>query len=291
MDHSATRLNLSAAIASVVVALILIGLKLWALSVTGSLAIAAALADSALDFLVSASGLAAVAYAARPPDQDHAFGHSSVEDLAALAQALFLMGVSGGLVVMAVRRFLSPDPVTLGSEGLGMAVMAVSIVLTLALIAWQRHVAGRTGNRVIMADSLHYVGDLLPNIGAIVALWASARFGVIGVDSLVALIAAGVLAIGALRILSGAWHALMDRHADADLIAEIEAIIDGFPGILGHHDMRTRTSGSRVFLDFHVEIDGTLSLREAHEIAAQLKRRILKTHPQVDILIHKDPKA
>ncbi len=284
-----TRLSLSAAIASVSVALVLIVLKIWALSETGSLAIAATLADSALDLLVSAAGLAAIAYAAKPPDRDHAFGHSSAEDLAALGQALFLIGVSAGLVVLAVRRFLSSEPVELSAESFGITIMAVSIALTGALVIWQRYVAARTGNRVVAADSLHYVADLLPNLGAVLALWVSARFGITGLDSLVALIAAGVLSFGALKILRGAWDALMDRHADQDLVGEIEQIIAAYPGILGHHDMRTRTSGSRVFLDFHVEIDGTLSLHDAHEIAAGLKRRIIADYPQVDILIHKDP--
>nr|WP_239113411.1 cation diffusion facilitator family transporter [Shimia biformata] len=280
---------MSAAIASVSVALVLIVLKIWALSETGSLAIAATLADSALDLLVSAAGLAAIAYAAKPPDRDHAFGHSSAEDLAALGQALFLIGVSAGLVVLAVRRFLSSEPVELSAESFGITIMAVSIALTGALVIWQRYVAARTGNRVVAADSLHYVADLLPNLGAVLALWVSARFGITGLDSLVALIAAGVLSFGALKILRGAWDALMDRHADQDLVGEIEQIIAAYPGILGHHDMRTRTSGSRVFLDFHVEIDGTLSLHDAHEIAAGLKRRIIADYPQVDILIHKDP--
>ena len=283
------RLNLSAALASVSVAMVLIVLKFWALFETGSLAVAATLADSALDLLVSASGLAAIAYAARPPDHDHAFGHSSAEDLAALGQGLFLTGVAIGLVVVALRRLLDPSPALLGAEGFGIGVMSISIALTVGLVLWQRYVAHRTGNRVVSADALHYVGDLLPNLGAIVALWASARYGISGVDSVVALIAAVVLVLGAWRISGGAWNALMDRHADPALMREISEIIDAYPGIVGHHDMRTRTAGSRIFLDFHVEIDGNLTLTEAHDIAAALKRRLLEDYPQIDILIHKDP--
>ena len=283
------RLNLSAGAASVAVAFTLVVLKAWALAETQALSVAATLADSGLDLLVSASGLAAIAYAARPPDEDHAFGHGSAEDLAALGQALFLTGAAGAIGALAVHRLVSGAPTTLEDEGRGIVVLVVSIVLTLGLVAWQRHVARRTGNRVVQADSLHYVGDLVPNLGAIAALWASARFGIGGVDSAVALIAAGVLAMGAVRIGRGAWDALMDRRADPDLIAEFERIVADHPGIAGHHDLRTRTAGGRVFVDFHVEIDGSLTLAEAHEIAAGLKRRLLAAHPEVDILIHKDP--
>lgn len=282
-------LSLSAAAASVTVAMLLVVLKVWALAQTQSLSIAATLADSALDLLVSASGLAAIAYASRPPDEDHAFGHSSAEDLAALAQALFLIASATALAVISLQRLLAAEPPELRAEGVGITVMVISIVLTLALVAWQRHVARRTGNRVVAADSLHYMMDLLPNLGAILALWVSARFGVSGVDSLVALAGACVLAIGAVRIGRGAWDSLMDRGADPELIADICRIIEAHPGIRGYHDMRSRTAGSRVFVDFHVEIDGDLTLREAHEIAADLKRRILAAHPGIDVLIHQDP--
>jgi len=287
--EQARRLNLSAGAASVTVALLLVVLKAWALAETQALSVAATLADSGLDLLVSASGLAAIAYAARPPDEDHAFGHGSAEDLAALGQALFLLGAAGAIGALALGRLVSGAVSPLQGEGTGIAVLALSIALTLALVAWQRHVARATGNRVVRADMLHYVSDLLPNIGAIAALWVSARFGVGGVDSAVALGAAVVLAWGALRIGGGAWHALMDRHADPALIAGIERAAAEQPGIEGLHDLRTRTAGGHVFVDFHVEIDGALPLAEAHEIAAALKRRLLASHPRTDILIHMDP--
>jgi ferrous-iron efflux pump FieF len=283
------RLNLSATGASVAVALVLVVLKAWALAETQALSVAATLADSGLDLLVSASGLAAVAYAARPPDEDHAFGHGSAEDLAALGQALFLVGAAGAIGALALHRLLSGPVPPLQDEGRGIAVLVVSILLTGALVLWQRHVVRRTGNRVVQADSLHYVGDLVPNLGAILALWLSARHGMAGVDSVFALIAALVLVAGAVRIGRGAWDALMDRRADPALVAGIERIVAGWPGIAGYHDLRTRTAGARVFVDFHVEIDGRLSLAEAHDIAAGLKRRLLAAYPQADILIHKDP--
>lgn len=289
MDARSTRLNLAAGMASVGVAFVLVLLKAWALAETQSLSVAAALADSGLDLIVSASGLAAIAYAARPPDDDHAFGHGSAEDLAALGQALFLVGAAGALTALAVSRLLSGAETPLQAEGSGIAVMAVSIALTLALVAWQRYVARQTGNRVVAADSLHYVGDLIPNLGAIVALWASAWFGLSGIDSLFALVAAATMVAGALRIGRGAWDALMDRRADPDLVAGLEKIIAAHPGIEGHHDLRTRTAGGRAFVDLHVEIDGALSLTDAHEIAAELKRRLLAAYPRTDILIHMDP--
>lgn len=285
-DH--TRLNVSAGLASVTVAATLVALKLWALGLTSSLSVAASLADNALDLMISVGGLVAILYAARPADEDHAFGHTSVEDLAALAQALFV-AVSGVVIGWAAAsRLLGASDARIGAEGQGIAVMAVSILLTLGLVLWQRRVARRTGSRVVAADSLHYLSDLLPTLGAIGALWASRRFGIAHVDSVVALASALILLVGALRIGKGAWDALMDRTADPALVEAIAAIARDWPGVHGFHDLKTRTAGSRVFVNIHIELDGDQSLREAHAIGAGLRRRIIEQFPQCDVIVHKD---
>ncbi|QBJ23789.1 cation diffusion facilitator family transporter [Haematobacter massiliensis] len=288
MDRPATRQNLSAGLASVSVALILVALKLWAVVETRSLSIAASLADSSLDLLVSLGRLAAILYAARPPDEDHAFGHTSVEDLTALGQSTFILMSAALIAWNGFGRLFGPKSHDLAAQEGGIAVMLVSIVLTIGLVLWQRRVVRQTGSKVVAADSVHYIGDLIPNIGAIVSLWVSARYGLGQVDSIVAIAAAAVMAFGAIRIGRDAWNALMDRRADPALIDAIAAITRDCPGVRGFHDLKTRTSGSRVFVNLHIELDGDQPLREAHAISAALKRRIIETYPQTDVIIHKD---
>ncbi len=288
-DQARTRLNLSAGVLSVLVALLLVAAKFWALSRTGSLSVAATLADSALDLTMSLAALAAIAYAARPADDDHAFGHSSAEDLAALGQSLFIL-ISAALVGgAAVRRLSMPAAPALAGEATGIAILLLSILLTLALVLWQRRVARITGSRVVAADSLHYLGDLVPAVGAIGALWASQRFGIGWIDAAVAISAALLMAVGALRIGRGAWDALMDRAVDAEMVEGIESIARDFPGVRGHHELRTRRAGSRVFVNLHIELDGDQSLRDAHDIGAALSRAIVAAYPDADVMIHKDP--
>lgn len=285
-DHN--RLNISAGLASVTVAATLVGLKLWALGLTSSLSVAASLADNALDLMMSLGGLLAIIYAARPADEDHAFGHTSVEDLAALAQSIFI-AVSGMVIAWAAAaRLLGLAESRIAAQDKGIAVMGVSVLLTLCLVLWQRQVARRTGSRVVAADSLHYLSDLLPTLGAIGALWASRRFGLAHVDSVVALASAAILLSGAIRIGKGAWDALMDRTADPELVEAIAAIARAWPGVRGFHDLKTRMAGSRVFVHIHIELDGDQSLREAHAIGAGLRRRIIETYPQCDVIVHKD---
>ena len=283
-----TRLNISAGVVSIAVAATLVMVKLWALGQTGALSVAASLADSAMDLMVSLGALAALIYAARPADEDHAFGHTSAEDLAALGQAIFILISAGVIATAAAFRLWNPQPLTLMAESGGMLAMGFAVALTLALVLWQGHVARQTGSRVVAADRLHYLGDLLPNIGALVSLWASARYGLVSVDSVVALGAAVMLALGAWRIGHGAFDALMDRRADPSVIAGIAAIAVSFPGVYGFHDLKTRTAGSRTFVNLHIELDGSQTLRHAHAISAALRRRILETYPQTDVIIHQD---
>jgi ferrous-iron efflux pump FieF len=288
MDGQHQQMNLSAGLASLAVALVLVALKLWALAETGALSVAATLADSAMDLLMSLGALAAIIYAARPADEDHAFGHSSIEDLTALGQSALV--IAAGLAVggAAVWRLAAGASQPLQAEGAGIAVMVVSVVLTGGLVLWQGRVARTTGSRVVAADRLHYLGDLVPAMGAIIALMASATLGLGQIDAVVGLAGGAMLVFGGLRIGRGAWDALMDRRADPQIVATIAGIAGHWPGVRGFHDLKTRTAGSRIFVHLHIELDGDLPLRQAHDIGAGLRRAIMTAVPQADVIIHKD---
>jgi ferrous-iron efflux pump FieF len=281
------RLNVSAGVASVGVATLLVALKVWGVAATGALSVAASLADSLLDLVASSAGLAGILYAAKPPDEDHSFGHSSAEDLVALGQALLVAGSAALIGWHAIGRLAEPRP--LEDAPLGVALMAVSVAVTAALVAWQARVARRTGSRIVAADRLHYLGDLVPTIGAMVALVAWSRFGIAWVDPVVALAACAILVLGARNIGFAAWDALMDRAAEPALVARVERIVASHPGVLGFHDLKTRTAGSRVFIQVHLELDGTQSLHAAHATAASVRRALLAAVPNSDVIIHQDP--
>ena len=285
-DH--LKMNMSAGVASVTVALILVALKLWAYLQTQSLSVASSLTDSGLDFIVSLGAVGMMIYAARPPDEEHRFGHSSAEDLTALAQAFVILCAALFIITAAIIRLTKPQIVTVTAEMNGVWAMVASILLTGSLIFWQSLVARKTGSRVVAADRLHYLGDFLPNLGAILSLWLAKDFNLPQIDSIVAIGAAGVLIYGAGRIGTGAWDALMDRRADPAIVDGIAAIAGTWPGIMGFHDLKTRTAGSRVFVHIHIELEGSQTLREAHNIGASLRRAILEAYPQADVIVHKD---
>lgn len=288
MTDRAHRLNVSSGVLSSAVALALVVLKIWALGETGALSIAASLADSALDLMISLGGLVAIIYAAKPADEDHAFGHGSAEDLAALGQSLFITLSAFVIAGAALVRLWTGTP-DLAQEGRGIVAMLLSIALTLGLVLWQTRVARATGNLVVKADRLHYLGDLIPGVGAILALWASSRFGLNSIDAMVALGAACFLLVGSVRIGKPAFDALMDRRAPEVVLRRIEEIAGSWPGVHGFHDLKTRVAGQTIFINLHIELDGAQSLHEAHAIGAGLRRAILEAVPQADVIIHKDP--
>jgi len=286
--NGSQRLNVSAGVASVSVAVVLVAIKAWALAATGALSVAASLADSAVDLFASAAGLVGIIYAAKPPDEDHSFGHTSAEDLVALGQALLIVASAGLIGWHAVGRLAAPP--ALNAERAGLVVMAASIVITFGLVVWQGRVAKTTRSRIVAADRLHYVGDLIPTSGAMVALVASRRLGISWLDPIIALAACLFLVAGAYRIGIGAWNALMDRAADPALLARLDAIITAQPGVLGYHDLKTRSAGSRTFIQVHLELDGTQSLQAAHDIGAGVRRALLAAVADSEVIIHQDPR-
>jgi ferrous-iron efflux pump FieF len=150
-------------------------------------------------------------------------------------------------------------------------------------------VARQTGSKVVAADSLHYLSDLLPAAGGIVALGASALFGVVQLDSAISLVAAVVLLRGAWHIGESAFSALMDREAPEEVAERVAETVAEFPEIAGFHDLKTRVSGAHTYIQLHIELDGDLRLTDAHDIGAYLRLRILERVPNSEVLVHLDP--
>jgi ferrous-iron efflux pump FieF len=281
------RLMRRATYASVLVAVILIVAKLAAWLATGSVAMLASLVDSLLDAVASLANLLAVRHALTPADAEHRFGHGKAEALAGLGQAALITGSALFLVVQSIDRLTSPQPVEHGLAGV--AVMAVSIAFTAALVLYQRHVVRRTGSLAVTADRLHYVGDLLTNAAVVVALLLGTEGRFAWFDPVCALAIAGVIVKSAYDIVRGALDHLMDRElADADR-DRIRAVVQAHPEARDLHDLRTRQSGNQAFIQFHLELDPRITLREAHRISDEIEAQILGLFPGAEVIIHQDP--
>ncbi len=278
-----------AAIASVSVALVLIATKFAAWVLTDSVSLLSTLIDSFLDAAASILNLIAVHHALQPADREHRFGHGKAEPLASLAQSAFICGSAVFLLIEAGQRIAHPRDIA--NTDIGYAVMVFSIVLTVILVGFQRYVVKKSGSIAINADSLHYQTDVLINLGVMVSLFLSSSLGWLYADPLIAALIAVYIVKGAWGIGNTALAILMDRELEDDERQKIRDIVMAHSEVKGLHDLRTRSSGINSFIQFHLELDGEMKLRDAHEISEQVELELMDAFPNAEVIIHEDPEG
>ena len=276
-----------ASYASVATAVVLILAKVVAYLMTDSVSLLSTLLDSLLDVAASLLNLVAVRHALTPADREHRFGHGKAEPLAGLGQAAFISGSAVFLLFEAGQRLVTPRPIE--NTAVGVAVMAVSIAATVALVIFQRHVIRRTGSVAIRADSLHYLGDLLVNGSVIVALLLAAATGWARIDAVFGIFIALYIVHTAWQIARASFDMLMDRELPDDDRRRIREIVGAQPGVLALHDLRTRAAGPNVFIQLHLEMDGRMSLYDAHAVADAVEKAVMQAYPGAEVIIHQDP--
>lgn len=272
--------------ASICTAVTLIVLKTWAWFASGSVSILASLVDSSMDSLASLISFFSIRIALRPADKEHQFGHGKAESLAALTQAAFITGSAAFLLLHAVERLISPQPIA--NMGLGLGVMVVSMVLTIALVAMQKWALRRVVSQALAADSLHYVTDLLSNSLIIVALLLS-QWGIYYADAIFSLFLVGWIVKSAWDIAKIALNDLMDREIPQKERIQIAQIIEQTPGVMGFHDLKTRSAGDHYFVQFHLDVFYQLTFDEAHRITDEVEDRIIEHFPKAEVIVHGDP--
>jgi ferrous-iron efflux pump FieF len=284
-----SRLSTSAAVASVCVALLLIGAKAWAALQTGSMAMLGSLADTGLDLVASLVTLFGVRIAALPADSDHRFGHGKAEALVAMAQVILITVSAIAIGYRAIDRLLRGAATQQAEFGIAVSLLAMAI--TLGLLFYQRHVIRRTGSVAIATDHLHYKSDLLLNGSVVAALVLDQFVGLVGADAVFGLLIALWLVRGAWAASSQALDQLMDREWPEDLRRRFLAAAAEYPELKGLHDLRTRTSGAFYFAQFHVWVPANWTVREAHDRMDRIEEDLQKRFPGTEMLIHLDPEG
>lgn len=283
------RLMRRATTAAVAVAGLLILVKSAAWIATGSVAMLASLVDSLLDAVASAINLVAVRFSLEPPDREHRFGHGKAEPLAGLAQGAVIVISAIFLLRESILKFLDPQPVTAGAAG--MAVIVFSIVVSLALVAYQRRVIQRTGSVAIEADSIHYRGDLYMNLGVLVALALSAFGGLPLADPFFGAAIAVFIAVQAWRILGRSYDQLMDREFPDEERLRVKSLLAAHPEVIGVYDLRTRISGVQRFVQANLEFPPEMTLAEVHRVTDEVEDEIRAAFPGAEVILHPEPEG
>lgn len=280
------RLVTFAGIASTSVAAILIVSKVLVLLLTQSSTILASLTDSIMDISASIINLLAIRYAIIPADEDHRFGHWKAESIAGLAQCAFISGSAMFLLFHGIMRIAYP--VELAHLDKGIYVTVFAMVLTICLYVFQSYVVKRTSSQAIMADRLHYLSDVLFNIGVLVSL-ALSFYGMKYADGACAVILGLYILWGAIKIGKSSISVLLDKQLPEKDVLNILNLLSNVPDVQGVHDLRTRSSGPKIFIQAHLEIDQDMPLLNAHNIADLGEIAILKEYENADITLHMEP--
>lgn len=279
----------SAARLSIFAAAFLIALKSGTGWITGSISVWASLLDSTMDIFASTINFFAVRAAARPPDEDHAYGHGKAESLAGLFQAFVITASGLYLIWEAIKRIIEPSQTS--SELIGIGTMLVAVVVSFALVARLRKIANQTESPALAADAVHYVTDIYTNGGALLALvilyftnWTLA-------DPIISILISIYILTSAFNVAHESVDVLMDRRLPLEIDEQVADIVNRYKeeGVYGFHDLRTRRSGSQKFIDLHLDVERTKSLEEAHHVSVNILRTIEAEIPRSYVQIHTDP--
>ncbi|RYE06002.1 MAG: cation transporter [Rickettsiaceae bacterium] len=284
-EHKKNRLIRSAFYFSIIVALITLGAKLYGWFVTGSQSILASLIDSAIDISCSIINLVVLIIASRPPDNNHRFGREKFQDLAVFSQSMFFF--SSGMFIMfssAKSIFYRTNPMT---HGVGLNFIYICIIATICLIIYQAYVIKITGSDLIKADRTHYVSDLLTDFAVVISLALSASYPII--DPIAGMIISVYILYSSYSLLKTAIDKLVDKEFPTEDKEKILFIISKYSEVKGVHELKTRLAANKPFIQFHLELEGTMSLSAVHEISDKICHDLLVEFPKGEIIIHQDP--
>lgn len=277
----------SASYASVTIAMIIMVVKFYGWAETDSQSILASLVDACLDISSSLINLIAVRIYLKPPDKNHRFGHDKFQDLAIFSQSMFFLASCVFILASSIRALYfrsAPENLDVGVD-----IMVLCIFLTFILVAYQTYVIKRTNSKIIMADKVHYFSDFLSNIAVVISLYFSQQFWYI--DAVAGIGVALYIMHAAYSLFKEAISNLSDEEFSAEDRVKILKIVSSFSETKGVHELKTRCAANKPFIQFHLELDGKISLLEAHRISDMVEDELMKHFKNAEIIIHQDPEG
>ncbi|MDT8338748.1 MAG: cation diffusion facilitator family transporter [Sulfurimonas sp.] len=283
------RLEKKATVVSTSVAAVLVLMKMSVGIFSGSIAVLASAIDSLLDLTVSLFNYFALNSSEKDPDHKFHFGRSKIEPLAAVIEGFVISFSALFILYEAISKIVNYTPMEY--VGTSIAVMIASLVITAFLVAFLNYVAKKTKNMVIRADALHYKTDLFSNGAILLALGLISITGEYLIDPILGIGIAFYMIYSAMPIIREGMFMLLDAAPSPEDLAKIEMVLETQKDINGYHDLKTRESGSHIFISVHVVFNVSISLYDAHLISDRLeaKFRALFEDKHVHVLIHMDP--
>jgi cation diffusion facilitator family transporter len=271
----------------------LIALKLAAAAVTGSVAILSEALHSMIDLIASVVAFVSVRKADEPADVDHPYGHEKVENVGAAIEAMLILVGAGVIVYEAANRLSSGAAVD--QLGLGIAVIAFSGLANVGVSRFLSKQAKRQNSPALAGDAAHLGTDAFTSAGVLLGLLLVQITGANAIDSIVAILVAGVIVVTGVRLLRRSTGVLVDEAPPPEEMDRVEAAIararDEAPEVIGYHKLRARTTGRRTYVDMHVQFAEGTTLEHAHEVAHRLRDAIESDLGDAEVLIHVEPES
>jgi len=270
---------------------LLIGIKLAAGAITGSIAIVTEAVHSTIDLVASVVAFVSVRKADEPADAEHPYGHEKVESLAATIEGMLILIGAGIIVYEATHRLVVGAQVE--SLGVGIAVMGFSILANLGVSTVLSRQAKAHDSPALEGDAAHLRTDALTSAGVLAGLALVEITGIVAFDSITALIVAAAIVTAGIRIIRRSSGVLVDEVLPDEEMDRIEAAIAAArtPEVAGYHKLRARRAGSRRYIDLHVQYRSGTSLERAHELAHRMRDEIEAAIRRAEVLIHVEPET
>lgn len=255
---------------------------------TGTVSLISEAIHSGVDLLAAAIACLAVRKSCLPPDQDHDYGHGKVENVSAAFESLLIIVAALSILYEAVGKFFHPQVPE--SLNLAIVIMLASSLINAIVSARLYYVGEKTGSEALKADGMHLRADVWTSAAVMAGIFLMKVTSWAILDPLIAcLVALGILRVG-YKMCRRSYDDLTDASLSDDEESKIGHIIMETPGVKGYHHLRTRISGSETIMDFHLELDRTLPLSQAHAISDKVESALQKKYGPCDPMIHLDPR-
>jgi len=279
---------LKLAVGSLLVGCLVLGLKVIAWWITGSVALLSDALESTVNLATAAAALVAIRVAAIPPDANHPFGHHKAEFFSAVLEGVMIILAAVFIAREAYMGFLNPRPLTAPVEGLVINAGATVLNGVWAFVLLRE--GKRLKSPALVADGKHLWTDVLTSAGVAVGILLALATGWWVLDPLMAtLVAVNILWSGS-RLMKDSLSGLMDEAVPDETLDRIHDVISTqATGAVEAHDVRTRHAGPATFVEFHLVVPGEMTVHDAHEICDRVEAAIIAEVPDTHVTIHVEP--
>jgi cation diffusion facilitator family transporter len=273
---------------SVGAALLTFFLKMWSWQATGSVSLLSDALESLANLAAAFIAVASLSVAARPADDEHAYGHTKAEYFASGIEGALILIAAAGIGWNAVDRLMDPRPLEQPMMGILLSAVAAAINLAVARVLF--HVGGRHHSVALVADAKHLMTDVWTSAVVIVAVALVSLTGWTWLDPALGMLLACHIVVTGIRLVHQSMLGLMDTGLPPEELDLVRTVLDGFNDRgVQHHALRTRVAGARRFMSVHLLFPGDWTVTRAHAMSEDIEAALRAAVPRMTILTHLEP--